>query len=62
MRRLQLSPREEYREYQARLTAHNCRFAADLHNSANPQQREHARQRVRAWENDLRELSAHVAG
>jgi uncharacterized coiled-coil protein SlyX len=62
VRRLQSSPRDAYREYQGRLTAHNCRVAAQLHNSASAAQREHARERLRAWEADLRELSAQAAG
>jgi hypothetical protein len=62
VRRLQVSPREDYRGYQERLTAHNCRVAAELHNSATPRQREHARQRLQLWEDDLRELSGQTAG
>ena len=62
VQRLQTSPRDDYRAYQERLTAHNCRLVAELHNSATPAQREHARQRLLMWEEDLRELSGSAAG
>jgi hypothetical protein len=61
-RRLQVSPRDEHRAYQERLTAYNCAVAAALHNTATARQREHARQRLRTWEEDLRELSGATAG
>jgi uncharacterized coiled-coil protein SlyX len=61
-KRLQTSPRDDYRAYQERLTAHNCAVVADLHNRATPEQRAHARDRLRAWEVDLRELAGGAAG
>lgn len=61
-KRLQVSPREDYRDYHERLTAHHCRTAAALHNSTTPAQRQHARQRLHLWEEDLRELAGTAAG
>ena len=58
VRRLQTSPRDDYRAYQERLTAHNCAVSAEIHNTATPAQREHARTRLREWERDLREMAA----
>jgi len=45
-------------ERQARWQAHNCETAARLHASATPAQREHLRDRLAAWEEDLRALAA----
>jgi uncharacterized coiled-coil protein SlyX len=58
VKRLQTSPRDDYRAYQERLTAHNCAVSAEIHNTATPAQREHARMRLREWERDLREMAA----
>jgi hypothetical protein len=55
--RLAHSPRPAYRAYQERLTAYNCRVAAELHNVASPAQREAARLKLRGWEDDLRLLA-----
>ena len=56
--RLLNSPREDYRRYQQRLTQFNCGFAATLHNSTTPTQRQAAADRLRGWEQDLRALAA----
>jgi uncharacterized coiled-coil protein SlyX len=58
VKRLQTSPRDDYRAYQEALTAHNCAVSAEIHNTATPTQREHARKRLREWERDLREMAA----
>jgi uncharacterized coiled-coil protein SlyX len=58
VKRLQSSPRDDHRAYQERLTAHNCAVVAEIHNTATPAQREHARSRLREWERDLREMAA----
>ncbi|TCP05548.1 DUF6279 family lipoprotein [Rubrivivax gelatinosus] len=50
-----------YREFQARLDAYNCGFAARVHNATTPAQREHARDRLAGWEGDLRALAAAAA-
>ncbi len=51
-----------YRSYEARVTAHNCRLAAELHNAATPAQRTHARDTVDGWIGDLRALAAEARG
>lgn len=56
--RLQRSPDPVVREAQRRAGEFNCRAAAELHNSTNPRQREHLRQRLASWEEDLRALAA----
>ncbi|GAP37750.1 DUF6279 family lipoprotein [Piscinibacter sakaiensis] len=48
------SPREPYRSYQRRLVDYNCAFAADLHNAMTPKQRQHAADKLKGWEDDLR--------
>jgi Family of unknown function (DUF6279) len=52
------SPRSEYRAYQDRLSADNCGLAAALHNIMTPAQREHARNKLRGWEADVRAIVA----
>ena len=52
------SPRADYRAYQVRLAEDNCALAATMHNLATPEQRAHARQKLRSWEEDLRILAA----
>lgn len=52
------SPRPDYRAYQVRLAQDNCALAATMHNLATPEQRAHARQKLRGWEEDLRILAA----
>lgn len=52
------SPRERYRQYAQRLEQYNCGFAAAVHNSTSPAQRQAAVAKLRSWEADLRSLSA----
>ena len=52
------SPREDYREYTDALVRYNCGFAADLHNSTTPAQRQVALERLKGWERDVRALAA----
>lgn len=52
------SPREAYRRYVDQLEQFNCRFAATLHNATTPAQRQHAADKLRGWESDLRALAA----
>ena len=52
------SPREAYRDYQQRLTQHNCAMAAQTHNMTTPAQRRFAAQKLKGWEDDLRALAA----
>jgi hypothetical protein len=47
-----------YRAYQQRLNDYNCNFAAQVHNSSTPAQRQHAREKLQGWAEDLRALSA----
>ncbi len=52
------SPDPDYRAYQIRLDAYNCGFAARIHNATTPAQRAHARETLKGWEDDFRELMA----
>jgi hypothetical protein len=52
----------EYREYQRRLSAYNCAFAALVHNATTPAQRQRARDQLRRWEDDLRTLAPDING
>ena len=54
------SPREAYRSQQQRVWDYNCAFAAQLHNTMSPAQRQFAQRKLRRWEDDLRVL--HEAG
>ncbi len=56
--RLLRTPSAPYRAYQQRLTEYNCVLLAQLHNSTTPAQRETARGKLRAWEEDVRTLAA----
>lgn len=60
--RLFASPDPGHRDYQRRLTDYNCRLAAELHNATDATQREHLRQRLAGWEEDLRALAARAQG
>lgn len=51
---LERSPDPAYRAYQQRLTDYNCGFAAQVHNSTTPAQRQRARETFKGWEEDLR--------
>jgi hypothetical protein len=52
------SPDPAYRAYQQALTDEGCRIVAAVHESTTPAQREQAVRRLRAYQRDLRELSA----
>jgi hypothetical protein len=60
--RLLRTPSGPYRAYQQRLTEYNCVLLAQLHNSTTPAQREAARGKLRAWEEDFRALAAQGPG
>jgi hypothetical protein len=60
--RLLRTPSGPYRAYQQRLTEYNCVLLAQLHNSTTPAQREAARSKLRAWEEDFRALAAQRPG
>lgn len=46
----------DYRAYQLRLAGHTCEFIARMHNSTTPIQRQHADDKLKGWEMDLRAL------
>lgn len=46
-----------HRAYRQRVTEHQCRLAAELHELATPAQRLKARQQLRGWADDLRMLA-----
>jgi hypothetical protein len=48
------SPRADYRAYQERLAQDNCTLASAMHNAATPAQRQYARDKLKAWEDDVR--------
>jgi hypothetical protein len=52
------SPRPDYRAYQERLTQQNCALAATMHNLTTTAQREHARDKLKGWEEDVRLILA----
>ncbi len=56
------SPRPDYRAYQQRLTQENCALAAAMHNATTPAQRQHARNKLKGWEDDVRLIAAGPAG
>ena len=56
--RMQRAPPGAYRDYQQRLADYNCTFVAQLHNSTTLAQRLAARNKLKAWEEDLRALAA----
>jgi hypothetical protein len=58
VQRVARSPRENYRRYMQRLEPFNCSFAAGLHNSTSPTQRQAAVAKLKGWEADLRALTA----
>ena len=60
--RVERSPRENYRSYSDRLVRHNCRMAADLHNSTTLAQRQFASKKLKGWVSDLRALAATADG
>ncbi len=52
--RMERSPDAAYRSYQLKLSDYNCAFAAQIHNSTTPAQRQKARDNLKGWEDDLR--------
>lgn len=58
VQRFMRAPDGDYGERQARWQAHGCELSARLHDSATPKQRQHLRERLGAWEEDLRALAA----
>jgi hypothetical protein len=52
------SPRPEYRAYQERLTQANCALAAAMHNATSAEQRQHARDKLKSWEGDVRLIAS----
>jgi hypothetical protein len=56
--RVQRSPDPAYRAYEETIVGQLCSNIAQLHESANAEQRARAAQRLRAYERDLRELAA----
>jgi hypothetical protein len=52
------SPRADYRAYREQLEQANCALAARLHNALRPAQRQHAVEKLKGWEADLRALAA----
>ena len=51
------SPRPDYAVYAARVKQTNCALAAQLHNSSTAAQRQHAINKLKGWEGDLRALA-----
>ncbi len=58
LERAQRSPDLAYRSFQDALLQESCRIFSMVHESTTPQQREHAVRRLRAYQRDLRDLSA----
>jgi hypothetical protein len=54
--RVERSPDATYRAYQIKLADYNCGFAAQIHNATTPAQRRQARETLKDWESDLRQL------
>lgn len=48
----------DYRTYQIKLTEYTCDFIARMHNTTTPAQRQHAHDKLKSWETDLRALTA----
>ena len=51
------SPRPDHVAYSTRVTQANCALAAQLHNSITAAQRQHAIDKLKGWEGDLRALA-----
>ena len=60
--RLTEPPAPDPQSYDQRLLRHNCEFAARLHNSTTPAQRQHLRDKLGGWEADVRVLVAPRGG
>lgn len=52
------SPDAAYRDYEQRLRAESCRIFAQAHATTTPEQREKARQRLLAYQADVRQLAS----
>lgn len=52
------SDNPDYRAYQVSLAEYTCGFIARMHNSTTPSQRQHAHDKLKSWETDLRALTA----
>jgi hypothetical protein len=59
--RLVRSVRPDYRAYQEHLTQDTCALAATMHNLTTPAQRQHAHDKLKGWEDDLRLLASAAA-
>jgi hypothetical protein len=57
IKRLQRSPQESHRRYQAQLVDYNCGYAAGLHNLTTVEQRKKAANKLKGWEDELRALA-----
>jgi hypothetical protein len=57
VQRMERSSDADHRDYQRRLAAYNCAFAARVHNATTPAQRERALGQLLRWQEDLRALS-----
>src|SRR5436190_7514534 len=55
------SPRESYRRYSERVTAHRCALASQLHNSASAAQRSEAAKKLAGYRADARDLIGDAA-
>ena len=55
------SPRESYRRYSERVTAHRCVLASQLHNSASAAQRHEAAKKLGGYRADARDLMGDAA-
>ncbi len=51
----------DYRTYQMKLSEYTCGFIASMHNTTSPAQRQHAHDRLKSWETDLRALTGDTA-
>jgi Family of unknown function (DUF6279) len=52
------SPRPDYRAYQEKLAQENCALAAAMHNATTAAQRQHARDKLKGWEEDVRLIAS----
>ena len=57
-RRMEEGSRLDGDAQQKRLSDYNCEFGARIHESMSPKQRDHARDKLRGWEQDVRRLIA----
>jgi hypothetical protein len=54
--RVYRSPDDNYRKYAEQLWSYNCAFVANMHNITTAAQREHAVNKLKGWESDIRLL------